>query len=60
MVTFLPTARWRFHHLKEMKDELEGLFGHRVDVVEKRVVEQSANYIRRAHILGHAETVYVA
>ena len=43
-----------------MKEELEALFGRAVDLVEKRLVEESRNYIRRKHILSHMETLYAA
>jgi len=44
----------------EMKDELQSIVGREVDVVEKRLVETSENYIRRRHILGNQRTIYVA
>ena len=41
--------------------ELSELFGGRkVDMMERGVVEQSRNYIRRAAILEHTETLYEA
>jgi predicted nucleotidyltransferase len=43
-----------------MKEELELIFGRPVDLVEKRLVECSENYIRRKRILNHMETIYVA
>lgn len=60
LVTFAPEAAWKFYDRMEMKEELEAMFGHPVDLVEKRLVESSANYIRRKHILSHYETLYVA
>lgn len=60
MVTFGPDAQWSFQHWLEMIDELERIFGRRVDLVERRAVETSKNYIRRKHILNHLERVYVA
>jgi uncharacterized protein len=60
LVTFAPDASWRFYDLISMKEELEGMFGRSVDLVEKRLVERSENYIRRRHILDHMETIYVA
>ncbi len=60
LVTFGPDAGWGFEHLLEMKGELEVLFGRTVDLVEKGLVEQSDNYIRRKHILSHVEPIYVA
>jgi predicted nucleotidyltransferase len=44
----------------EMAYELEALFGRKVDLVERRMVEQSKNYIRRKHILSHLGLIYVA
>jgi hypothetical protein len=60
MVTFRPDASWRFYDLVSMKEELEAMFGRPVDLVERRLIEHSANYIRRRHILNHMETIYVA
>ena len=41
-----------------MQDELEALFGRRVDLVSRRGIEHSRNHIRRKSILGSAEVVY--
>lgn len=60
LVIFSPDARWRYYHILDMKDELKEIFGREVDVVEKRLVEKSENYLRRKHILSNLETVYVA
>jgi predicted nucleotidyltransferase len=60
LVTFAPDASWRFYDLISMKEELEAMFGRPVDLLEKRLIEGSENYIRRKHILSHMETIYVA
>lgn len=60
LVTFSPDSEWGVEHLLDMKEELEALFGRRVDLVDKRLVEESRNYIRRKHILSHLETLYAA
>ena len=60
LVTFSPDSDWGVDHLLDMKEELEALFGRAVDLVEKRLVEESRNYIRRKHILSHMEAVYAA
>ena len=44
----------------EMAEELSGVLGRRVEMVDKRGVESSENYIRRRHILSTAQIVYVA
>jgi predicted nucleotidyltransferase len=53
LVTFSPDSDWGVEHLLDMKEELEALVGRAVDLVEKRLVEESRNYIRRKHILSH-------
>jgi uncharacterized protein len=60
LVSFAPKITQRLSDLLCMKEELEALFGRRVDLIEKRLVERSENYIRRKHILNHMETIYVA
>ncbi len=60
LVTFAPSADWKSDDLMDMKEELGRLFRHPIDLVEKHLVETSANYIRRKHILSHKETLYVA
>ena len=44
----------------DLEEELSQVLGRRVDVVDKRGVEQSENYIRRRHILSSARVIYVA
>ena len=60
LVAFAPDARWSLVDLDRMEEELRALFGRRVDLLERRTVEQSDNYIRRRQILGSAEPIYVA
>jgi hypothetical protein len=43
-----------------IQEELSQILGRPVDLVERKAVECSENYIRRRHILNTAETVYVA
>ena len=44
--------------LGEMRDELTKIFGQNVDLVERKAVEKSENYIRRRHILKSVEPIY--
>lgn len=60
MVVFERGAHWGFDDLLKMRGELEGIFGRKVDLVERRLIEQSPNYIRRRHILSNMERIYVA
>ncbi len=60
LVRFAPDAKWRFYDLMDMEEELAAILGRKVDLIERRLVEQSENYIRRKHILSHLEPLYVA
>jgi len=60
LVTFESDAQWGFFDLVTMEDELKEILGREVDLVERRSVERSENYIRRRHILQSLEPVYVA
>ena len=43
-----------------MRQELEAMFGHRVDLVFRRVIEHDSNYILRKAILRTAKVIYAA
>lgn len=60
MIAFEPGAHWGFGHLSEMTIELEKIFERKVDLVERRLIEGSENYLRRKHILSHLKSIYVA
>lgn len=60
LVEFMPDALWGLLELVRMKRELESLFGRAVDLLTKKSIEESHNWIRRQEILGTAELVYVA
>jgi predicted nucleotidyltransferase len=60
LVTFAPGAGRTLRDLTQMEDELKELLGRKVDLVERKAVERSRNYIRRKHILQSLEQVYVA
>jgi predicted nucleotidyltransferase len=60
LVTFEPGGGFTFDNRMEMQDELEQIFGRKVDLIERKTVERSENYIRRRHILQSLEPVYVA
>lgn len=60
LVTFAPGTRRTLEDYMEMEEELHAIFGRKVDLIERRLVEQSDNYIRRKHILNSAQVIYVA
>lgn len=57
MVRFAPAADWGFE-IVDMKQELEDIFQRKVDLLTKKSIEQSENWIRRKEILGTARLVY--
>ena len=46
--------------IMDLEMELSNLLGHKVDLVIKKGVEKSENYIRRRHILSTARLIYAA
>ena len=60
LVTFEEGAPWSLWDMVHLGEELEAIFGRKVDVAERPAVEQSENYIRRRSILNSARTFYVA
>ena len=60
MVTFQADSNWGLLEFVHMKRELQTLLGREVDLITKKSIEQSPNWIRRQEILGTAQPVYVA
>jgi predicted nucleotidyltransferase len=60
MVTFEVDATWGLLEFVRMKRELKTLLGREVDLITKKSIEQSPNWIRRQEILGTAQPIYVA
>jgi len=60
LVTFAPDAEWSLFDMVDMQDELEKTFGRKVDLVSRRGIEASRNYLRRKAILSSAEVIHVA
>jgi hypothetical protein len=60
LVTFEPDADWSLLDHIQMQEELSDLLHRRVDLVSRRAVERSENWIRRRAILDSAEVWYAA
>jgi uncharacterized protein len=60
MVSFEDNSTWGILELVRMKRELKALLGREVDLLTKKSIEQSHNWIRRQEILGTAQVIYVA
>jgi predicted nucleotidyltransferase len=41
-----------------MREELEQILGRRVDLVSRRAIESSSNWVRRQEILENAQLYY--
>jgi hypothetical protein len=60
LVEFAPDAAPDFAEVVAIQEELERLIGCPVDLLERKSVVQSRNYIRRRAILSQIEPIYVA
>lgn len=60
LVTFTPDAHHTLLDLVDMEQELQEIFRRDVDLVSKKGVERSRNYLRRKSILNSAQIIYVA
>jgi hypothetical protein len=58
LVTFTPEATWGLLDHCRMEQELEDILHRKVDMLTKRSVEQSANWLIRREILNTAEVIY--
>lgn len=58
LVAFAPIANWGLLEHVQMQQELEALLGRRVDLISKRAIERSSNWIRRQEILSTAQPIY--
>ncbi len=60
LVTFAPDADWTMFDHFAMEDELAGLFGRDVDLVNIRALEENANPAYHREIIGSARQIYAA
>ena len=60
LVRFAPDAKWGLFDLVHAQEELAQIFGRKVDLVERRLVEQSDNRFRRRSILNSVVLLDVA
>lgn len=60
LISFAPDASWTLLDHVEMQDELQVIFGRKVDLVSRKGIERSRNELRRKAILESAEIFYEA
>lgn len=58
LVTFASDARIGLLEFNQIEESLKELLHREVDLVSKRAIENSENWIRRQNILGSAEVIY--
>ena len=60
LVTFDRDAHWTLFNMVDMQEELKDIFGRDVDLVSRRGIESSHNYLRRKEILSSAKVIHVS
>jgi hypothetical protein len=60
LVSFASDADWSLLDHVAMEEELSGILGRKADLVSRRAIERSSNWIRRKAILESAEPYFVA
>jgi len=60
LVTFSRAAQWSLLDHVAMEEEASPIFVRKVDLVNRKALERSENYIRRKAILETAQLYYVA
>ena len=58
LVAFRSDAKADFY--LDLEEAFERILGRKVDLMDRRAIESSRNYIRRRSILENAEPIYVA
>ncbi len=59
LVTFCPNADWSLLDRVKMQQELGNILERKVDLVSKRAIKRSHNWIRRREILETAKIIDV-
>ena len=60
LVTYRADASWSLMDTVDIEDELSQLLGRRVDLISRRAIEASSNWIRRRAILDSAQAIHAA
>ncbi|MGK7930984.1 MAG: nucleotidyltransferase family protein [Microcystaceae cyanobacterium] len=59
LVAFSQNAKITLLDLETMESQLSQLFNRKIDLVSKRAIEKSYNWIRRQNILENSQIIYV-
>lgn len=58
LISFASDADWSLLDHVQMQQELQVLFNREVDLISRRALERSPNWLRRQEILGTAEIIF--
>jgi uncharacterized protein len=58
LVTFSPELRRGLTETLQMREEIEVIFGRKVDFIVKAALERSKNWLRKKNILESARVIY--
>lgn len=59
LVKFSDKSDWSLFDRVQMQQELALIMNRKVDLINKRAIERSHNWIRKKEILNTAQTIYV-
>ena len=60
LISFAPDAHWTLFDWVEMEEDAQQLFPRKVDLISRRGIERSQNYLRRQTILNSTQVIYAA
>ena len=60
LVAFAQDAEWSLLDHVRMEEELSAMLSRKVDLISRRAIERSENWIRRRAILETAQVLYAA
>ena len=58
LIEFNRTTKYGLFEMVEMKEELEKIFGRKIDLITKKGLENSRNYLRTKSILSNTKVIY--
>jgi len=58
MITFADRSGMTLFRLMTMTEELEALFGRKVDLITRQNIETSRNYVVRKQVLNNAQVIF--
>jgi uncharacterized protein len=60
LIEFEPKSGITLFNIVDLKEEFEKLFGRDVDIVSKKAIQRSRNYIKRKVILENLKVIYAS